>query len=79
MKKYLLFAAAFWLFVSCEKELDYNLDSVEPQYVLNAMWYAGDSQHDVFLCTSNAFNVTPPQQTARVSCYVNGILVHDKI
>ena len=75
MKKYLLFAAAFWLFVSCEKELDYNLDSVEPQYVLNAMWYAGDSQHDVFLCTSNAFNVTPPQQTARVSCYVNGILV----
>lgn len=60
------------LIISCQSTLDYDISSADPVPVLNALWSAADSEHAVYICTSNAYNVSETEETAHIYCYVNG-------
>ena len=61
--------------MACERQLDYDISSAAPVPVMNALWSAGDNEHSVFLCSSYAYEVASMEETATVSCFVNGVCV----
>lgn len=71
-----LLAVLLLFHVSCESQLEYDISSREPLPVLNALWNAENSEHKVYLCTSNAYHVSAGNDTATVSCFINGTLVY---
>lgn len=63
------------LVCSCISRLDYDISGVDSQIVLNALWSAGDSEHDVYLCSSGAYSVHKLEGPVQISCFVNGEMV----
>lgn len=72
VKYILLSIIPAFLMSSCQSALEYDISSAEPVLVLNALWSAADSEHAVYICTSNAYNVSETKDAAHISCYVNG-------
>lgn len=67
----------FLLVVSCLQEMDYDISRAVSVPVLNALWSAAESSHDVYLCKSGAYKVETFDEPVVIECYVNGSLVSE--
>lgn len=70
----LFLTAAVSFAVSCERELDYHRNDIQPQLMLSAQLIAGEPEHVVHLSISKDVRVDKIS-SGSVKCFVNGSLI----
>lgn len=70
----LFLIVAISLAVSCERELDYHRNDIQPQLMMSAQLIAGEPEHVVHLSISQDVKVDKIS-SGSVKCFVNGSLV----